>query len=98
MAPGEDAVHARADDGIRWFSCAGEEWGARVSGQGVGGTGFLAIVAWEAVHFCRPDAPQTPVREALVARGRFPGLFDTELCDLLRASVAIVRPGERAAQ
>ncbi|MCI0434866.1 MAG: hypothetical protein L0271_14685 [Gemmatimonadetes bacterium] len=78
--------------GLRWFTCDGIAWGAWLAGEGAGGTGFLAIRAWEAVHFCREDQPGVPVRESLLAHGRFDALFDEELCDLLRNATDIVLP------
>jgi hypothetical protein len=58
-------------------------WIARLGGKGACGTGSYGLGLVEAVHFFEPSEPERPLREALVARGRFEGLFDEELSRML---------------
>lgn len=74
------------------FSVGGRDWIVRVSGKGACGTGSYGLGLIEALHFCHAEAPDRPVREVLLARGRFAGLHDVELIGLLGESVAIVEP------
>lgn len=72
------------------FEVAGEQWLARVAGKGAGGTGAYGLGMLDAIHFCRADAPETPLREALLERGRFAALFEDELRSLLAGASPIV--------
>jgi hypothetical protein len=85
------------DDGDdrRHFQFEGEGWLAWVSGSGALGTGALGLSPVDAVHFARLAAPDQPVREALLARGRFAGLYPEELAELLRRATPIVQPPGR---
>ncbi|HUH11924.1 MAG TPA: hypothetical protein VMK65_02395 [Longimicrobiales bacterium] len=85
---------APADPGRR-FELDGQAWLARLAGAGAGGTGRAAPAYIEAVHFCREEEPQHPLREALLPRGRFHGLYDEELGALWRRAVEIVDAGGR---
>jgi hypothetical protein len=50
----------------------------------------------DALHFARAAAPERPERETLLARGRFVGLYDEELCTLLaRATPIVTEPPPR---
>lgn len=80
------------DDRARRFHHGGEEWQAWVSGGGALGTGALGLGPVDAVHFARAAEPGRPLREALLARGRFDGLFDEELAVLLDGATPIVIP------
>lgn len=70
--------------------CDGVAWIAWVSGAGAYGSGAQALGHIEAVHFARQTAPEVPVLEALLPRGAFDGLFDTELVALLRSARPVV--------
>ena len=74
----------------RQFTHDGEEWLAWPSGGGAYGTGVFGTASTEAIHFARRAAPDVPVFEALLPFGRFWGLFDEELIDVLRAAVRVV--------
>ena len=74
------------------FDVQGEAWLARLSGKGACGTGSYGLGLVEAVHFARVTAPELPVREALIARGRFPNLYPAELVVLWHRSTVIPRP------
>jgi hypothetical protein len=76
----------------RRLTVAGAEWIVRSGGTGAAGTGGTGLAPVEAVHFYRPDETR-PRWEALVARGRWPDLFDDELAELLR-SASPVPPAE----
>lgn len=67
-----------------------ERWIARVAGVGAGGTGKVGMAYLVAVHFYRAEEPERPVREALLPRGSFEGLFDGELVALYARGVDIV--------
>jgi hypothetical protein len=79
----------RPPERSRRFSAGADEWIAALSGKGAWGTGSYGLGLVDAVHFFRADAPERPVREALLARGRFESLFETELAELLERSVPI---------
>ena len=53
------------------------------------GTGSYGLGLVEAVHFSAADEPDRPLREALLARGRFDTLFDDELGRLFDAATPI---------
>jgi hypothetical protein len=63
-----------------------------VAGKGASGTGAYGLGLIEAVHFFAADAPDQPLREALIPRNRFSGLFDAELAELLARATPIVVP------
>ena len=75
------------------FSGDGEAWVARLAGKGACGTGSYGLGLVEAVHFFRAAEPARPVREALLARGRFPALYGAEVEALWRAATPIVTSG-----
>lgn len=77
---------------VRAFALDDVEWQARLSGKSAGGTGGYGLALLEAVHFSRADEPAVPRYEALLPRGRFAGLFDEELRELLRRAVPIRLP------
>lgn len=77
-------------EGAVRFEADGEVWLARIAGKGAGGTGATGLGLVEAVHFMREAEPDTPAREALIERGRFADLFESELIELWRESRAIV--------
>jgi hypothetical protein len=79
----------------RQFEHGGRCWIARLAGHGGLGTGVLGLGAIDAVHFLDAAAPDRPLREALIARGRFPLLFDAELRQLCDAARPIRPAGER---
>lgn len=74
------------------FELEGEAWIARVAGKAAGGTGATGLGLVDAVHFFRAQAPDEPVREALLGRGRFPTLHEAELRALWAAAKPIVVP------
>lgn len=61
------------------FERDGEAWLVRTAGAGAYGTGARGRARLMAVHFYREDAPETPVREALVPAGVYPHLLPEEL-------------------
>ena len=85
-----DPVETRSFEGAD-----GKRWGARVAGKSVNGTGGYGLAMVEAVHFYDPDAPQRPIAEALLARGRFMNLYDEELRTLHARATPIAEPPAR---
>ncbi|HSJ25911.1 MAG TPA: hypothetical protein VK929_14640 [Longimicrobiales bacterium] len=81
--------------GRRRFLYEGQEWLAWSAGAGAYGTGAYGLAPVEAVHFARATQPAAPVREALLARGRFQCLHDSELIGLLESATPIVEPDGR---
>lgn len=71
------------------FEVNGEEWIARLAGDGAYGTGPVGMARLSAVHFCRADVPHDPLFEALIPAGRFEGLYAEELAELLRGATPI---------
>ena len=103
MPPADDAAGAlppRAAEPTgeveaeRSFEADGQRWIARLGGKGAYGTGAFGLGFVEAVHFFAADEPERPVSEALVARGHFGGLFDSELVELLARAIPIAQPEE----
>jgi hypothetical protein len=80
---------------LRHFHDDGVDWVAWRSGEGALGTGAWGLGRVEAVHFAHADAPDRPLREVLIARGRFDDLFDAELAELLRRGTPIVQRDSR---
>ncbi|MGQ0562271.1 MAG: hypothetical protein ACT443_10390 [Gemmatimonadota bacterium] len=78
----------------RSFVCDSESWLAWVSGGGGYGTGSRGLGNIDAIHFARAAAPDVPVFEALLAAGRFDGLFEEELVALFRTARRVVDPAE----
>jgi hypothetical protein len=78
----------------RRFEHGGRAWLARLAGKGACGTGSYGLGLVEAIHFHDAADPNRPLREALLARGRFESLFDDELVRLLTDAVPIVTPEE----
>ncbi len=72
------------------FEAEGESWVAWVSGKAAGGTGGYGLGLFDAVHFAPANGPDSPLREALLARGAFVGLFEPELRFLLARARPIV--------
>jgi hypothetical protein len=75
---------------IRSFNVADQVWVAWISGKAAGGTGAYGLGVFDALHFATGDCPQRPIREALIPRGAFTGLFDEELRVLWAAARPIV--------
>jgi hypothetical protein len=75
-----------------WFDVQGESWIARLGGKGACGTGSYGLGLVEAVHFFRTTAPDAPVCEALLARGRFAHLYPAELVSLWSQATPIATP------
>lgn len=73
----------------RAFDMDGKAWTVRTAGAGTYGTGGLGTARLLAVHFFREEAPETPVREALVPAGVFPTLRDEELRSLFESATPI---------
>lgn len=93
-----DAAGAR-DDGpqggeSRRFEVGEDVWLARAVGVGAYGTGGMGRARLVAVQFFRESEPETPVREALVAAGRFPHLRPEELRALFDGATPMAVPGE----
>jgi hypothetical protein len=84
-APPHELTHEDAA-GDRTFTHEGREWLVRLSGKGACGTGSYGLGLVEAVHFADPAEPARPLREALLALGRFESLYDAELVRLLATS------------
>jgi hypothetical protein len=63
----------------RTFEMDGADWIARPAGMGCYGTGRSGMALVQAVHFYRADAPDRPVREALLPAARLQHLAQTEL-------------------
>jgi hypothetical protein len=76
----------------REFTVDGEEWLARIVGEGVGGTGAGAVAYLVAVRFYPAGKPGEAAREALLPRGRFEMLYEEELIELFRTARPI--PGD----
>lgn len=89
-SPGPENGAERDRPASRRFATDGVEWVAWVSGTGATGTGARGLGLVEAVHFApAANGDQRKHREALVARGRFPNLFDEELLTLFRTATPI---------
>lgn len=73
----------------RSFELDGTTWTVRAAGAGSYGTGMVGAARLVALHFFRDDAPERPVREALVPRGAFPGLRAEELVGILQRATPI---------
>lgn len=84
-----DTTIERPPAPARRFSMDDEEWIVRLSGQGHAGTGEHGSAYLEAVRFYAAADPDSPVREALIARGRFDSLYDDEFRELFRQAVDI---------
>lgn len=87
-APPHELKHEQGCE--RQFEHEGRTWIARLGGKSAFGTGSYGLGLLEAVHFFGHEEPERPVREALLARGRFEGLFDSELRQLLQQSRPVV--------
>lgn len=73
----------------RTFDVDGTPWIAWVAGKGAWGSGAYGLGMVVAVHFAPAAAPDKPLREALLARGRFAGLYDEELRTLFERATTI---------
>lgn len=84
-----------AEEAPRWegdervFEMGDATWTVRTAGAGAYGTGEHGTARLLAVHFFREDAPERPVREALVPAGVFPNLRDEELRSLFDRATPI---------
>jgi hypothetical protein len=85
----------RGSDAYLSFEYEGARWIARVAGAGALGTGRVGLGFVEAVHFCTADAPDKPLREALLAAGRFDTLHEIELAELCGVATPIRLPKAR---
>jgi hypothetical protein len=97
-APEEGAealARAGAEAEERELDADGEAWLARVAGAGNAGTGRFGCAHIAAVHFFRAAEPDRPLREALLAGGRFPWLHEVELRELWARATPIVNPEEQ---
>lgn len=84
------------DAGVpRQFTGEGGGWVAWVSGKSACGSGSYGLGLLEAIHFAAADAPTRPLREALLARGRFACLFEAELQELLARATPITNLPDR---
>jgi hypothetical protein len=79
----------RTDPGRREFVHDGRRWAVWLSGKSAYGTGGYGLGLLEAVHFGEAGRPDVPLREALLARGRFEQLFDAEFAALLERATPI---------
>jgi hypothetical protein len=75
----------------REFTVDGEEWLARIVGEGAGGTGPGAVAYLVAIRFYPAGKPGEAAREALLPRGRFEMLYEEELIELFRTARPIPR-------
>jgi hypothetical protein len=80
----------------RELDADGELWLARLAGAGGAGTGHHGCASIAAVHFFRAAEPDRPLREALLAGGRFPWLHEVELRELWARATPIVIPDEKS--
>ncbi|MGH7448881.1 MAG: hypothetical protein ACRELT_15020 [Longimicrobiales bacterium] len=80
-APPHELRHAPGHE--RQFEHEGRSWIARLGGKGACGTGSYGLGLVEAVHFFDAAELERPLREALIPRGGFEGLYDSELVRLL---------------
>ncbi len=78
----DDARHVAAGD---------ERWVARLTGEGLGGTGVIGTARFAVVHFFL-EGERAPRFSALLPAGRFPHLYDSELVELLRAARPLPPP------
>jgi hypothetical protein len=92
--PPRAAEPAGGSEAERSFEADGKTWIARLGGKGAYGTGAFGLGFVEAVHFFAADEPERPVSEALIPRGRFAGLFESELVELLAQAIPIAQPEE----
>jgi hypothetical protein len=83
------------DDVDRTFDAGGRRWIARRSGKAAWGTGAYGLGLVDAVHFYDATDPSRPLFEALLASGRFPHLYDSELSELLAKATPIAARDER---
>jgi hypothetical protein len=81
----------RAESVERRFDHDGRSWVAWLSGKSAWGTGSYGLGLVDAVHFADAAEPDVPLREALLAHGRFDTLFDSELVTLLIRAVPITQ-------
>lgn len=80
----------------RTFEVNGAPWVAWVAGKGAWGSGAYGLGMVVAIHFAPAGtAEQPPEREALLARGRFAGLYDEELRALFDRATPINREQPR---
>jgi hypothetical protein len=84
--PGDDADSAITEHA---FELDGVEWIARPAGLGCYGTGRRGMALLQAVHFYRADAPDRPVREALLPASRFQQLTPADLVELCHGATPI---------
>lgn len=77
----------------RTFELEGATWMVRAAGAGCYGTGGPGAARLLAVHFFASDAPDRPVREALVPAGVFPNLGEEELRTLFERATPIELEG-----
>lgn len=73
----------------RTFELEGATWTVRAAGAGCYGTGEPGAARLLAVHFFAGDAPDRPVREALIPAGVFPHLREEELRTLFGRATPI---------
>jgi hypothetical protein len=81
-----------APDTGRRFTVDGEEWIARIAGEGAVGTGSGPAAFLVAVRFYPAAHPETPAREILIPRGRFDSLYDDELRVLFHSARPLPPP------
>jgi hypothetical protein len=84
-----------SDPGPREFVHDGRRWAVWLSGKSAYGTGSYGLGLLEAVHFAEAARPDVPLREALLARGRFEQLFEAELAALLERATPITPAAAR---
>lgn len=64
----------------------GDEWIARLAGGGAAGSGAFGLALIESIEFAPATTPDRPAREALVQRGCFAMLHDSELVKLFHTA------------
>lgn len=90
---GEPARESTPDTAVELaFDAHGEAWVARVAGKAAGGTGATGLGLMDAIHFFRAESRDEPAREALIGRGRFATLHESELVALWASATPIVVP------
>ena len=84
-----DVTAAGTSHPERLIEIDGVMWIARLAGAGAAGSGSLGLGRLEAIEFHPAATPDSPGREVLNQKGRFPHLYDAELIALFARSRTI---------
>lgn len=80
-----------AADGVRTFTVDGEEWTARIAGEGNTGTGMFSFGVLVVVLFHRGEEERAS-RFAYLPRGRLEHMYESELRFLFEEASAVREP------